>query len=128
MPDLDKVAQCAALAKALWFLAAPARSQAAVGLYDLGVRVHPELASKHLVAQGPAGMGEHRRQQLAAISSPDQVMAIVRRFAPEMAARIDAAETEEQRAAALAEIRRRHPNLIADAERRLAAVDPDDLG
>jgi hypothetical protein len=130
MPDLDKVAQCAALAKTLWFMVPPARAKFAVDLYDLGVRIHPELATKSAVPQGATGMGEHRHAAIADVSSHDQLLAIVRRFAPEMAERIESG-TPEQQAAALAEIRRRHPNLIADAEQRIAAMkaaaDPETL-
>lgn len=128
MPDFERVAACAALAKVLWFMPPPARAQVAVGLYDLGVRVHPELATKELVTQGPAGMGEHRKQRLTPIASRDDFMAMVRRFNPALADKIDAAQTDEQKRAVAAEIRLRHPEIIANAEQRLAATTPEDLG
>lgn len=127
MPDFDKVGQCAELSKVLWFMPAPARAQVAVGLYDLGVRVHPELATKELVAQGPAGMGEHRKQRLAPIASREEFLAMVRHFDPVLADKIEAAQTDEQKRAVAAQIRLRHPEIIANAEQRLAAAKPEDF-
>lgn len=128
MPDFGKLDQCRMLAKCLWFLPPPARAPIADGLYGLGVRVHPELASKELVTEGPAGFGPHRPQRLAKIQSRTDAMDIIRQFNPELAGKLDAAETERQKQDLLAEIRQKIPEVIARAEQRLAEVSPEDLG
>lgn len=127
MPDLEKVDQCVLLTKVLWFLPAPAKVKVAEGLYDLGVRVHPDLATKQLMVGGPAGMGGHRPQQMVRRADPDFFMSVVRRLAPELADQFEAATTEEQKEALRAEIRAKHPDLIAEGEHRLSVAKPEDF-
>lgn len=131
MPDIERLDQGRMLAKALWFLPAPARAEIADGLYGLGVRIHPELATKELQTDDPAGLGAHRRQRLVNITaarSGQDSMAIVRQFAPELAAKIDAAETERQKQDLLAEIGERYPDIIARIDQQLRNTRPEDLG
>ncbi|MBY0442814.1 MAG: hypothetical protein K2Q25_11890 [Mycobacteriaceae bacterium] len=130
MPDIDHLDQCQMLAKSLWFLPAPVRGEIASGLYSLGVRVHPELATKEVQLQGPAGLGEHRLPRLVNITTTrlrQDGMAIIRQFDPELAAKIDAAETERQKQELLAEIRDRYPEAIAQAQAQLSKVAMEDL-
>lgn len=127
MPDIGKLDQCRMLAKCLWFLPPPARAPIADGLYGLGVRVHPELASKELLADGPPGLGAHLPQRLANIKSRADSMAIIRQINPELADKIDQAETERQKQQLLTEIRQQIPDVIERARQRLASVSPEDL-
>lgn len=127
MPDFDKLDQCVMIAKALWFLPPPARAPVAQGMYDLGIRGHPELATMALEGLGSPGLGMHQPQRLVGIKSKREGMDIVRQFAPGMADKMDAATTEREKMLLLKEIRERYPNLIAEAEQKLAAVDPEDL-
>ena len=128
MPDLDRINQCRMLAKALWFLPPPARAQIADGLYGLGVRVHPELATKELLADGPPGLGNHLRQELVSINSDENLLSFLHHHNPELAAAIEAATTPEAKRAVLAEIASNHPGLVGHAQRWLHRTAPEDLG
>ena len=77
----------------LWFLAAPSRVPIATGMHELGVRVHPELATKQLVREGPAEMGNHAPQRLAAMD-PAAARRVLRQINPALADRIEAAEND----------------------------------
>lgn len=123
MPDFDKLDQCVALAKVLWFLPAPARSKVAEGLFDVGVRFHPELATKTVMVTGPAGLGGHRPRQLVKMESRRDAENIIKNFLPDLHDKLQAATTEQQKQQILREIRERHPEVIAKAEQQLAAVD-----
>lgn len=113
------------LVRALWFLPPPARATVASGMYDLGVRIHPELAIKQLEPQGAAGMGQHRAHRLVNASA-DQGRALMRQFAPHLADKMDASEEEKQQV--LAELRAKHGSKIAEIQSRLAATKPEDFG
>lgn len=86
-PVVDEVT---ALAAVLWFLPPPARAQLAPQLYDLGVRVHPELATKQLVREGPSYLGNHARQRL----EPLNAMNVLRTMNPDLAERVQAAREQ----------------------------------
>jgi len=120
MSDTEKLNQCVLIAKALWFLPPPARREFAVGLYDLGVRVHPELATQQIMVSGVPGMGAHAPQRPVSRSGRDQ-WALVREWAPDLADKADAATTEAQKQEILAEIRTRYSDIIAEAEQRITA-------
>jgi hypothetical protein len=61
----DEVAAVAAVVG--FFLPPPARKPIAEKLCEFGVRVHPELATKELVAHGPADLGNWRPQYVQKI-------------------------------------------------------------
>ena len=115
MPDFSKLDQCAMISQALYFIPPPARAPIAVGLYDLGMRLHPELATKGLVQLGPAGMGAHRRQRLVDVNSQRDGMAFLRDNMPALAAKIEAATTPAAKQAAMADIQREYPEIVAQA-------------
>lgn len=103
----------ASIARTLWFLPPPARTQLAPQLYDLGVRVHPELATKQLVREGPSSLGNHAPQRVESIGAMDAL----RKVNPVLAERIEAARAaaaagDDSQARALADELR--PNLEAD--------------
>lgn len=125
MADVDKLGQCVLLSKALWFLPPPARTKIAEGLYGLGVRVHPELATEQLMVAGPAGLGAYRPRSPVSIKVRDN-MDVIRQVAPALADRMDAATTETQKQQLLAEIRAQQSTIVAAAEARLAALKPED--
>lgn len=86
----DKLSQVAELAKTLWFLPPPARAQLAPELYELGLRVHPELATKRLVREGPTQLGNHAPQRLESINA----MGVLQAMNPELADRVAAARAQ----------------------------------
>jgi hypothetical protein len=116
MPDTERlrqeVALAAAIAAALPPLAPPARKILAHNLFDQGVRLHPEFATKQAVADGPDRQANWRPQQLLEMAKDP--FEIVKNFTPELAEKIAAAQTEEQRAAIREEIRHKHGSQIAD--------------
>lgn len=71
MTDPTELAEIAAIAAALYFLTPPARTQIAPGLHALGMRMHPELATKQLVREGPAWLGNHAPQRLESLGAMD---------------------------------------------------------
>lgn len=86
----DKLTEVTALAATLWFLPPPARAQLAPELFDLGVRVHPELATKRLVREGPAQLGNHAPQRLESINA----MSVLRSMNSELAERVEQARAQ----------------------------------
>lgn len=128
MPDFERVDQCRMLAKALWFLPPPSRAKIADGLYGLGVRVHPELATKELLADGPPGLGNHLRQELVSINSDDRLLGFLRQHNPELAADIEGATTPQAKAAVMSQIVENHPGLVGYAQRWLQRASSEDLG
>lgn len=122
MPDFEKLNQQVMLARALFFLPAPGRGPVAEGLYDLGVRVHPELATKEIQTSGPPGLVNHSPRRLVEIKSQQECMEFIRKFKPELAARIAAAKTPADKRAVMADIRAKHPELIAEAQRKAEAM------
>lgn len=127
MPDFDKLDQCVLLGKALWFLPPPARSKFAEGMFDLGVRIHPELATTNLLVGGAPGLGAHRPRRPVKVESRRDAENIIRTYLPELADKLGAATTEAQKQQLLTEIREQFPNIIAQAEQRLAVADPEDF-
>lgn len=127
MPDFDRVDQCRMLAKALWFLPPPARAKIADGLYSLGIRVHPELATKELLSDGPPGLGNHLRQELVSIDSNEKLLGFVRVHNPELASAIEGATTPAAKQAVMAQIMADHPGLVAHAQRWLQRTPAEDL-
>lgn len=115
------------LGNALWFLPAPARGPLAEGLYELGVRVHPELATKQVLTSGAPGLANHSPRRLVSIKSQEEGMDFIRQFKPDLAAKMDAARTDAQKQAVMADIRARAPEVIAQAEQKLASASPEDL-
>ena len=120
----QKLDEIVAIAKALWFVPPPARTQLAPQLYDLGVRVHPELATKQLVREGPASLGNHARQRIESIGAMDAL----RKANPALAERIESARAaaaagDDSQVRALADELR--PNI--DADRALLARNIGDL-
>jgi len=85
--DTTRIDEIAALAAGLFFLVPPARALIAPQLHDLGWRVHPELATKRLVSEGPAMLGNHAPQRMESIGAADALRAVN----PELADRIAAA-------------------------------------
>lgn len=101
------------LAALLYRLPAPARKTFAAELVDLGVRVHPELATKQLVREGPEWMGNHAPQRLASLSDPAELLAELAAVDPGLAARVQAVKDDA---------------VAREAEReRLGALLPPDL-
>lgn len=88
MSDIDE------LAALLYRLPAPARKMFAAELVELGVRVHPELATKQLIREGPGWMGNHAPQRLASLSDPDQLLAELAHIDPAMAAEVQAVKND----------------------------------
>ena len=119
MSDDDKVAQCRAIAASLFRLPPPARAVVAADLYDQGVRLLPQLATKHVVRDGPAGLGNWAPAHLERSDAMD----ILQKVNPELAGRVAAAETEDQKAAIREEIKANFPDQIAAIEQQLAEVD-----
>lgn len=127
MSDLpeQRLDDIASIARTLWFLPPPARTQLAPQLYDLGVRVHPELATKQLVREGPTGLGNHAPQRLETIGAMDAL----RRANPALAdrivaARAAAADGDDTEIRALAE----ELGSSFEADRALLARNVGDLG
>lgn len=109
----QRLDEITAIARVLWFLPPPARTQLAPQLHDLGVRVHPELATKQLVREGPAMLGNHAPHRIESIGAMDAL----RKANPALAERIEAARAaaaagDDSQARALADELR--PNLEAD--------------
>lgn len=107
-----EAALAAAVAAALPPLAPPARKILAHNLYDQGVRIHTELATKQAVVDGPDRQANWRPQQLLEMAKDP--LEIVKNFTPELAEKIAAATTDEDRAAIREEIRHKHGSQIAD--------------
>lgn len=85
---------------------APARNPWAVELHSLGLRVHPELATKELrVDDAQAKLGPHATGELADITRED-AKAMLNDISPEMAAAVAEAETDPSKAEQLKEIQR----------------------
>jgi hypothetical protein len=129
MPDFDQLDQCVMLGKLLFFLPPPARAPIAQGLYEMGVRVHPDLATKDVMFTGPPGMGQHRMGRVVDIKTARDGMEVIKQFTPDLYDKMQAATTERQKQQVLAEIRQRHPDLIAHAEKKaeqLAAEQASD--
>lgn len=116
MPDFSELDQLVMLSRGLWFLPRPARQPVSKGLYDLGFRVHPELATKQVVTDGVPGLANVAPQGLVNIQSQREGEHIIRQFAPDLAEKMDAATTSAQKIALMAEIRARYGHLIAQAE------------
>lgn len=134
MPDLEQAQQCEQLAKALWFLAPPARGPVAAGLYSLGVRIHPELATKTLEKEGPSNWGNHAPSRFVskAATSTDPIallrsMGQVQPSLLELADKMEAARTEKDKALLIAEIRAQFPDVIKNTEDRIAQSRPEDF-
>ncbi|OHU68808.1 hypothetical protein BKG86_01775 [Mycobacteroides chelonae] len=134
MPDLEQAQQCEQLAKALWFLAPPARGPVAAGLYSLGVRIHPELATKTLEREGPSSWGNHAPSRLVsrAASTTDPIallrsMGQVQPSLLELADKMEAAQTEKDKALLITEIRAQFPDVIKNTEDRIAQSRPEDF-
>lgn len=111
-----------------------------------GVSIDPDKAKVTAVHGGGLGMGNHgpwgieektraARRDPEPNATPEQarmvlgpVMAqMLDTTQPELAARINAAKTPEQRQAMLEELRAKIPAPIMEAALRYAASDPDDL-
>jgi len=123
MPDVEKLDQCVMLVQVLRLtFPAPYCATLASALYDLGVRIHPELATKKL--EGLGTMGPFQQQRVVGVSD-DRDKALMRHFAPHLVDKMDLAEEEKQ--AVLAELRAKHGNRIAEIEQRLAAAKPEDF-
>lgn len=99
----DKLSDIASIAKVLWFLPPPARTQLAPQLYDLGVRVHQELATKQLVREGSPQLGNHAPQRLETIGAMDALRvanpALADRIEKARAAAADGDDTEARKLA-----------------------------
>lgn len=138
MPDIEKVNQVRLIAKALFRIAPPGRPLIANDLYDQGVRIDPDLATKEVVSEGPSQMGNWAPQHLEKIPEPntpldpDYLIGLLRRSGvpslAELADQIDAVKDDPERAAALlADLRTQYPDVIATAEQMLAKAKPEDL-
>lgn len=117
--NVEKIAEVRALAAALYRLPPPARAVIANDLYELGARMHPEFSDKQVVLEGPENMGNWRPGHLETLGAMD----IVRKFTPELASRIDAAKTEQDKAALRAEIREKYPDRVSELERHIKDMD-----
>ncbi|MFA4080468.1 hypothetical protein ONA92_01980 [Mycobacteroides salmoniphilum] len=134
MPDLEQAQQCEQLAKALWFLAPPARGPVAAGLYSLGMRIHPELATKTLETEGPSNWGNHAPSRLvskaATTTDPIALLRSMGQVQPsllELADKMEAAKTEKDKQLLIAEIRTQFPDVIKSTEDRIAQSRPQDF-
>lgn len=122
MPNnIDKLNGSVQIAQVLKFLPPPARKQFATALYDVGVRVHPELATQEQVIVGGVPVAADRRPVRKVAD-----LALVREWAPALADKIDAATTDEQKQQILNDIRAQYPALIAEAENRHTAANYED--
>ena len=119
MSDEDKVGQCRAIAAALFRLPPPARAVIAADLYDQGVRMVPQLATKRVVRDGPASLGNWAPTHLES----NHAMDVLQKVNPELAGRVAAAHTEEDKAVIREEIKANFPVQIAAIEQQLAEVD-----
>lgn len=117
-PD-DKVGQVRAIAEALYRLPPPARAMIAADLYDQGVRLIPQLSTKRVVRDGPAHLGNWAPAHL----ERGDAMDILQKIDPQMAERIAAARTEDDKAALRAEIKTNFPEQIAEIEARMAEAE-----
>jgi hypothetical protein len=124
MPDFEEIDQMVMLSRGLWFLPRPARQPIAKGLYELGFRVHPELATKQVVTDGVPGLANIAPQALVNIQSQREGEHIIRQFAPDLAEKMDAATTSAQKMALMAEIRSRYGHLIQQAEQQMQEQQP----
>ncbi|WP_458317102.1 hypothetical protein [Mycolicibacterium brisbanense] len=125
-----RVFEVRALAQVLWFLPPPARPVIADKLHGLGVRVHPELATLQLERTGPAAMGNHAQQQPVTIDRDTGLRFLRGSGNPklqEMADRIEAADTEEKRAAERARLEPLIGDSIRTVTEHVENVDPEDL-
>ena len=122
MTDQDeKVAQIHAIAQALYRLPPPARAMVATDLYDQGVRMLPELSTKRVVREGPAQLGNWAPGRL----ERNDAMDILQKMNPELADRVAAAHTEDQKAAIRDEIKAEFPDQIAQIEQHIADMDEE---
>lgn len=129
MPDMEKVAAVRAMADSLHRIAPPGRAPMAAELYDLGWRLHPELATKELVRMGPASMGNWAPQAAQKINlkarreaalDPRFLLDLLRQSkAADLVALADEVEAAigdpEKTAATLARIRKQFPDVVATA-------------
>jgi hypothetical protein len=119
--DAAMVSQCRDLATALFRLPPPARAQIAHDLYEQGVRIHPEHATKKVVREGPENLSGWAPAHLERADAMD----ILRSVDPALAARIDTARTDAQKLELREEIRAKFPTQIADIEARIAAAEQE---
>ena len=87
-------------------LPAPMRRAAAEGLADLGFRYVEALATQRIVMPEKSWLGAHAMPTVATIDpqSRASMEAALEEFNPELAAAVRAAQTEEQKAALLAQL------------------------
>ena len=104
----------------------PARVPWAEDLFALGVRVHPDLAVKELVCDGPSHLGNYGGDRLASITSrsPSDVL---REMNPQLADRIDAVATEREKVELIAELRRQIPAQLRQLKDSISAAGSEDL-
>ncbi|SHT86322.1 Uncharacterised protein [Mycobacteroides abscessus subsp. bolletii] len=93
-------------------LPAPARRAAAEGLADLGFRFIEAVATKRVAHKPQTWMGAHAAANTEMIDK-DTALAAMREFRPDLAEKYEAATTDEQREALLAELR---PKVAATLE------------
>lgn len=112
------------IANTLWFLPGPARHHFAGGLHSLGVRVHPELATKRLDSRDPAGMGRHRRMEL--VDATDSARAALAEFNPGLADAVAAAgDDPAARHALRAQLAASNTGVLGDAAGLIEALTQD---
>jgi hypothetical protein len=128
MVDMEKVEQCRAIANALHRIAPPGRRLMANELFDLGVRIHPELATKQLVSDVPEQvrkqLGNWAPQRLDAVQT---VKEIVEHVNPALAKRIENAKTDAEKAELRDEVYAQNRAVIDNAGQQLASAKPEDL-
>lgn len=117
-------------------LPAPKLAQWATELVDkFGVRVHPELGSMELIVDpvGDERAGSLRPQRMVPRIDAGLLLTLLRDTADktgvadlaELADRIEAANTDDERKAVIADIDRENPGLIATARKHFDAADPE---
>lgn len=114
-------------------LAAPMRVRWATELVrEFGVRVHPELASKRLVPDGPvAGLGAYAPQRKDDTLDTEFLLGLLRKSRVsslvELANNIELAlrdADDARRSEIIAAIRKKHPDIVATAKRLQEQTPP----
>lgn len=104
-----------AIAKVLWIFVPPARTMLAPRIHALGVRVHPKLATKRLVREGPVQDANWAPQRIEPIDANHQML-----NPPTTAEEVDRVERTAAMAMVLATVMQ--PRLATDIAPELDAL------
>lgn len=122
-----RVVEVRSLAEGLWFLPRPARAPIADKLHGLGYRRHPELATMQIETDGPKEFANVAPQHVVKIDQDTGIQFLRESGNHELADRIEAAQTEKQRAAERDRLAPKIPESLKVAEEQLARTRPEDL-